>query len=603
MDLQKVYEILEEEQRELQKFYEVLRPTRSIVDGEITELECELENFLEFVGLAKNSETLLAAINRIVNLREDLLLQVIADYDEAKKIEVRQRAYVWVSRFYLARFERLLKRIKKYLSPFYATLLHHAHRIGEVFSGWHTSWMVQIVHGINQDLLRQFNGDEARIMEMLREKGLLDRGHEGEIADRCYSVLRMREDGSFERLPYALAFKEEVQEAAKRLHEAIEDLYTYEDDIYHQKEEWLAYLQALKAALEEENIDQLVPKWADVDRAWMKITTPLQIGHPLEYYEDHFRKAVALEWDVRISDPSYRSTRSNAILSMFLQLYANIGIEKPSIFEQTIQNLKKTQLYVGRPLLFYGSEFNGLFSAQVVPNDEVVSKELGKKIFAYPDMVLATQRAKPKMKLGSIVYGKELYEHFRRVLDMPKIWHRVYDISTIGHEFGHILWMDERSETEMNASGQFKNLEEFKATCGGLVSYFMHEDEDLWEFVLEDTLTRAVSLIGWMEVDEVRPYYVEGLLHLAGLFESGVFFFDGKLHVALYKEIYWRLKEWYIRTYKELAEHYLLQKDAKEFLERYVSFGSKIMPKDEQVRDFVEYYYDLYRTIGAQIEG
>ncbi|MEZ4694222.1 MAG: hypothetical protein R2837_09600 [Aliarcobacter sp.] len=34
--------------------------------------------------------------------------------------------------------------------------------------------------------------------------------------------------------------------------------------------------------------------------------------------------------------------------------------------------------FVGRPALFFGAELNGLFSAQVVPNDEVVLEE-GKK--------------------------------------------------------------------------------------------------------------------------------------------------------------------------------------------------------------------------------
>jgi hypothetical protein len=38
----------------------------------------------------------------------------------------------------------------------------------------------------------------------------------------------------------------------------------------------------------------------------MKIKTPIQIGHPLEYYEDHFRKAVALEWDIRLTNPNDR---------------------------------------------------------------------------------------------------------------------------------------------------------------------------------------------------------------------------------------------------------------------------------------------------------
>ena len=84
-------------------------------------------------------------------------------------------------------------------------------------------------------------------------------------------------------------------------------------------------------------------------------------------------------------------------------------------------------------------------------------------------------------------------------------WHQVYDISTIGHEYGHILWCDEQTESVMNKTGNFKNIEEFKATTGGLISYLLDDETDelffnvffFFVFVL-----RCVGLIGWMEVDE-----------------------------------------------------------------------------------------------------
>jgi len=49
----------------------------------------------------------------------------------------------------------------------------------------------------------------------------------------------------------------------------------------------------------------------------------------------------------------------------------------------------------------------GLFSAQVVPNDEIVSKEEGKKIFAFSDEILQTTRAKPFLKLSNEIFGQE----------------------------------------------------------------------------------------------------------------------------------------------------------------------------------------------------
>ncbi|MRJ02378.1 MAG: invasion protein CiaB [Epsilonproteobacteria bacterium] len=604
VDLERLYALLEDEERDLYLFYDFLNPRREIPEEKALQIDREIDSFLDFIGIARDRKSTLAAINRIAGLREDMLLRLISSYDEEKQIEIRERAYVWVSRFYIARFERLIERIERegVVSPFYLTLFRHAHLIGKVFSDWQSSWTAEIVHGINRELFRIFNGDEERIYEMLASKGLLDKGHGGRVADRCYSLLRMRSDGSFERLSYAQAFREEVERAASALLEAIEELDGLEDGNYNQKREWISYLEGIYRALVEENPDRLVERWAEVDRRWMAITTPIQIGHPLEYYEDRYRRAVALEWDLRVMDPHYpQKRRIDYVTAAFRELYREIDLSVPSIFDQTLAALSKVQLYIGRPMLFYGSEFNGLFSAQVVPNDEVVSKEYGKKIFAYPDMVLAIQRAKPKLLIGTLLYGDEFYERFRRILNEPEVWHEIYDITTIGHELGHILWIDGESEGAMNASGQFKNLEEFKATVGGLVSYFLYEEDRLWDYLLEDTIVRVVSLLNWMEIDEVQPYYVEGLLHLEGLFESGVLAFDGTLQIDLSRWRYEALKEWYLHIYSEIARHYLLKEDSKRFLDRFIEYDQHILPRNRNIREFVHYYYQLYQKVGMDI--
>ena len=231
MNLKRVYELVAQEQTELERFYEILRSKRPIFDGKLAEYEYLVEDFLDFVGLQKSSETMLAAVNRIVHLREDLLLQVIADLEEEQRIRIKERSFVWVSEFYIARFERLMERIEReeLLSPFYLALIKHVHEIGKVFSSWQSSWMAQIIYGTNRELLRLFNGDEERIFELLNEKNLLDRGHGAEVAERCYSVLRIKPDGSFERLSYAKAFREEVRLAAKKIGVAVEELQTLED--------------------------------------------------------------------------------------------------------------------------------------------------------------------------------------------------------------------------------------------------------------------------------------------------------------------------------------------------------------------------------------
>jgi len=185
---------------------------------------------------------------------------------------------------------------------------------------------------------------------------------------------------------------------------------------------------------------------------------------------------------------------------------------------------------------------------------------------------------------------------------MPDIWHKIYDITTIGHEFGHILWMDSDSETLMNKTGNFKNIEEFKATTGGLVSFFYHEKEDLKDFILKDITKRAIGLIAWMQTGEVEPYYCEGLIHLDLLFKSGVLKFEDKLYIDFSEDTYQKTALLYKKLYKELATHYLLKKDATKFLHKFAKKeNGYFLPIKKEVKAFVSYYWDLYKEIGREV--
>ncbi|MGC9351784.1 MAG: invasion protein CiaB, partial [Sulfurovum sp.] len=375
-----------------------------------------------------------------------------------------------------------------------------------------------------------------------------------------------------------------------------------EDEVYDQKKAWLAYLGTIYDAFGHTNPDELITYWANVDRAWMKVTTPIQLGHPLEYYEDHYRKAVALEWDLRIVNPRLQTsshTREN-IVSFAKEMAEKIGGEAGRIADKNITQVNETQLYIGQPILYYGAEFNGLFSAQVVPNDEQVSAELGKKIFAYADFVMESKKSKPVMKLSVETFGEPFVKSQRALIsENPELWHEIYDISTIGHEFGHILWIDSDTEMKMNGTGQFKNIEEFKATAGGLMAFFHNEREEMKRHVVDDLVSRAVGLMAWREVGEVLPYYCEGLIHLDILFKSGVITYDEQIQIDYSK--YDAMKAAYIAAYENLARHYLSKEDAYIYLRDYAEkFSGIFLPVDEEIRAFVEHYYTRYKEIGQE---
>ncbi|ACM92171.1 invasion antigen B [Nautilia profundicola AmH] len=582
----------------LEAAYEVVRKRDEKINGYFKKCPDDIRQLFEAIlrelGLEINEENLLSLKKRFFHLREDSILNLLkkGNFSEDEIKEIQLDLYELTKNFWLKEHEELIQNIAPFVGLFYAEILRGVHKIGIAFSKWQPHWTKHIIHTINEDLSKEFGGDEAKVMAYLLEKGLIDKSPEGEPGDRCYSVLVKGESGNYIAKSYCDIFEEEVNEAVRAIDELIVNLENLEDEY---KLQWILYFHALKMALLEKNRHDLIKKWAEVDKLWMDIKSPIQVGHPLEYYEDKYRKAVALELDVRIQNPNLKSEVKDNIVKMYKTYCKN-----ENLLNTALNNIEKTQLYISSPATFYGAEFNGLFSAQVVPNDESVSALKGKKIFAFVDKVYEDIKARPKMALSYEILGKEFMDKFYRDLEDKEKFVKVYDITTIGHEFGHILWVDENTESVMNKSGMFKNVEEFKATTGGLMAFFENEEESLKEAVLEDTIKRAVGLIAWMEVDEVLPYYIEGLIHLTGLFESGVISFNGKSLEYDYTN-YEKLKQWYKETYLKLAGHYAEKKDAKEFLDQFIYKDKNYYPKNADVDKFVKYYYQRYRDIGDKI--
>ncbi len=596
-DIQKIYDKLSSEQEKQNNYFNL---AKEIEHKEAKEL---VDSFLDEVGIKSSKEATVASLTYLINLREDSLENLLKQQGFSQeqidaKLEI---AYNFNAKRYLERFENLITFVEEnnLLTPFYQTIISGVHSIGESFTKWQSRWRAHIINGVNRELFELFNGDEDKIFQMLQNEELLDCKN-GKIADRCYSVL-VNENGKYKRLSYSDAFAHEVIEISEKIDVLVGILQKLEDSVYNQKQEWINYFLAIKEAFLHTKVDNLVSLWADVDRAWMQITTPLQVGHPLEYYEDKYRKAVALEWDLRVINPRMQkgSSTKNNLKKMANTLAKEFGGDAQKVIAKNLLQVDRAQLYIGQPMLYYGAELNGLFSAQVVPNDEEVSSELGKKIFAYIDFVREGKKAKPIMQLYVDTFGIDFIQKQQKILqENPQLWNKVYDISTIGHEFGHILWIDSDTEVAMNKKGQFKNIEEFKATTGGIMAFFQEEQEELKEPFIDDIVSRAISLMAWREVGEVLPYYCEGLIHLELLYESKLIELNNGM-VKINYQNYDNFKKIYQLAYKELAKMYLNKEDASNFLNLFTTKEDAIyLPKNSDLINFVQEYYSQHKKIG-----
>ncbi len=614
-DIARVYTMLQERENKIADLYQAITDTNHPFRTELTRLCAQLE-------IPADKKSFFALIDRIANLKTGGIIEILKQHGKTQN-QILESCYIllaFIQDFYHTRHLALLQDIKanNLLTPFYQNLLFGVHTIGVAMSGFFTQWSRTLIDTQNEKMKHYFG--EKVFSELIPT---IDKEYKNGTlvpSDRSYSIAFLDDsnpkskEATIRILPFCEALSEQVRLITNAIDETIQNLESLQDEIYNAKEAYLAYLKAIKAAYLESNCDNLIARWQEVDTKWMAITTPFQIGHPLEYYEDNLRHCVAPEWDLRLSSNEAFHTESTKQNVKNLFDFLCVELQAPHLLQQSVESaFAKTHFYIGSPLVYYGADLNGLFSAQVVPNDEQVSKKFGKKIFAFPDRILKANQKKPKMRLHYEIFPKDFLQEARDILyNDEALWLRIYDISTNGHELGHILWIDEYTQTKMNIQGEFKNIEEFKATCGGLVAYFYALDSNPesnttqkeLQALMSDTIRRAVGLMAWRGQEEVLPYYCEGLIHLHGAFSTKVLTFDSSKTpcLSIHTHNYPALKQWYIQTYCSLARHYIQCNDAKHWLECFVRQENGIyFPILDQSLDFVEWYWHRYQQIGQEI--
>ncbi len=549
-----------------------------------------LSDALASLSLPRDAEYLNAFAVRLCSLKEDALKNLLTRDSVPEIPSVLKKAYRITVEFYTNLFSQTINSLEgKGISPHILHFLRAFYKLGKSFDAAFHSWDAILIQGANKQLESMFSS-KKEIIDYLDEKGLLFDGGDTTLS-RSYCAL-VYKDEDFVLTPYGKAFAKELASGI----EAIDEICS----IKGLSETFKNYFSALKDALLQEDQASLLVSWQNVDAAWMEVQGELQPTHPFEYYEDIYRHSVVLELDLRIQTPKNSSAiESKNDIYALLDTY---GDPESPLYAFVRSSLERAYVNKSLPLLYFGAMMQGLFSAQVIPNDETISSRYGKKIFGYPEMVYAGAIARPKMLLEKEILSDDLYDAHYALLDSKQRWMDVYEVSTIGHELGHILWVDEASEGVMNRSGEFKNIEEFKATSSGICAHIL-QGGALIEDVMLENIIRSMKLVAQKESDEYRPYYSEAMIHLSILFESGMLEFqDGKLWADFSSKILKNSCELYLAHYDKLVKTYVNKSDAKEYLFDYVRYeGRNLMPIDSGCYDFVSYYYKRYQEIGAKL--
>ncbi|MGB5919730.1 MAG: CiaB protein, partial [Arcobacter sp.] len=207
-DSKKIYEYLNAQKNEVNKLVSALE------DKQYDKLNL-INDFAKSLNLKMSDDLRYALVTRLVNLRDDSLVQVLKKLglDEKEVIDLQEKAYLFVKEFWHSKHKKTLDYIKdnNFLTPFYQAIFQGVYDVGIKMSSWQSSWTAHIINGINKELLTKFDGNEEKVFDYLESNSLFDLGHNSMTVDRSYSALVKKGNG-YENQAYIKAFKKQTTE-------------------------------------------------------------------------------------------------------------------------------------------------------------------------------------------------------------------------------------------------------------------------------------------------------------------------------------------------------------------------------------------------------
>jgi len=560
-------------------------------------------DFLKEMDIAISNDNLYSAIQRIVILKEDGIINIFKSNNMSEE-EIEDKlikAYHIVIKYQEKEDIKILNQIKtnSIITAETKKIIEILYLIIQTHNKMYIRWYSEVVL-YNKKMVSSYSSEKDALKYL--EKNKLFDYIRGSKYDCSYSSLVGTETGHMV-ITYGEMFKSELSELTSQINKYISSILTPNKI----EKEYIDYLTQFLITFNNKEINVNLKEWENLDIEWMNLSSPLQVVHSMEYYEDSLRNSVSIDFDIRIDDPTKNTNDTDKIVLEMMENYILDNHEGKLIELTKIvkNNIKKVQLHIGELLFYSGGEMRGLMSAQVIPNNEEVSTKKGKKIFAFMEKGYEAELNRPKMKLRYEVFDNSYIEEEDKILKDKLKWEEIYDITTIGHEYGHVLWKGEDTELAMSKSNIFKNIEEFKASAGGVVSFFNSKNENrLWKEILLNTISRAIKLVAWKEVGEVEPYYCESIITLNILQVSNVISFkDNKINIKYDHESYMRFKKEYTMEYYKLIEHYLRKEDAKNYLNIHAKKEEDgyYMSTNLEVKKLQDYYFSQYRTIGNEL--
>lgn len=330
-----------------------------------------------------------------------------------------------------------------------------------------------------------------------------------------YTIIVGSPATGFRQVAYGDRYPGEIGRIAERWHEVAQELANHTDP---EARAMASYLYAYVRALTSNDQAALPELWRDVDRAWMAVGGRLQPISFREYgYYDPEGIRVFPDFRLALVDAAIASQTSQTREAIRMYLGRRYG--NTQAYQSTANAIDTVQLYPIADIVFAGSlDFQP--AGQSLPNEEIVQKELGTKVYLNPQ-VISTRWGQ------ALGFVERVFPQDRAVFESVNADHDGYAIMVAGHEFGEPMFQMASSETALGPKVASLLNEDLATLCvTGIMRDWVREGR-----LPEESLTRhALYLIGtylrYLEsgrgTEHMQPYYVGmGLLGMTRMLEVG----------------------------------------------------------------------------------
>ena len=360
-------------------------------------------------------------------------------------------------------------------------------------------------------LMKRFKNRGGKFEKFLTENGL----------DDPYAVVHEESEGVYKSIPYAIAFKENVDAHAAELQNLIDTLRQHQDKDFGgglDKQKMIAYLKAYKAALlcDESVKDngewKSVNMWKEVDKLWLQLKGRIQLVHQIESgyatFIDPAKIKVMPDIRIMVQNTTLEEdkmmgemSRENAV-SMREIAGEVLSKRQMKRLEPSLIAMSKSDASIAATIAGAGDALRLMGAGQGGVRYDDVQDSYGAKSYCF------SRETFEREELNAVV-SKKIFGDSMDFLEYEASKGQYIIQSLGGHEVGHVFM------------GTVKDLEEVKSSWVAIVGL---KQRNIPPRVMNEMMVgHARTCLRYLDIpDKSDDYAVEGIVNVKIFLRTGL---------------------------------------------------------------------------------